>query len=508
MPIWPFGKPHRATEGALPAELEEITEETGQRFVIRLADPGELDAAREVLTARLGSELEVGATADDRLMIASRFDAGSAAVMRPLYTLQRAGIVVGDLELLDLVAEIDDAALRRLVEAWGEFANMGPHRLRLVHLAGMDILERCLDRLRSAGESGHGRTSSWSFAVTCVTMNTPGAEERVIAEAARTRDKHTAQSLVSAAEWRIRMATLAGLEIDVPAAAMAELISKPGYLGETACRLAAILPAPLPADVTDALLVAAGQTGERAVEALSAVRRAAPTAAVRAVVDAALASDDANLRAAGLDVLAHHWGVDARPIWKEFLASKSAPMRWTAESVIGIHGAREDLADAAAHLAKLARARGGMSMSPPRGNEIVDLLARHRDDPTARAGLDDLSARWDRLPEDLREWLEEHHAELNPARRDDRPAEAISTPDQSEEQLSWPPPTIERRGGDLHLWFDEVGAHQPVRDRFEELAVAHPAIEVLDGDREWLSIRVAAPDAEALIHELWEAASG
>ena len=32
--------------------------------------------------------------------------------------------------------------------------------------------------------------------------------------------------------------------------------------------------------------------------------------------------------------------------------------------------------------------------------------------------------------------------------------------------------------------------------------------EVLDGDREWLSIRVAAPDAEALIHELWEAASG
>jgi hypothetical protein len=150
-----------------------------------------------------------------------------------------------------------------------------------------------------------------------------------------------------------------------------------------------------------------------------------------------------------------------------------------------------------------------MSMSPPRGNEIVDLLARHRDDPIARAGLDDLSARWDRLPDDLRSWLAEHHPEFEPARRDDRPAEAMSAQEEAEEeQLSWPPPTIERRGSDLHLEFDEVGAHQPVRERFEELAMAHPAIEVLEGDREWLSIRVSVADAEALIHELWEAASG
>ena len=509
MPIWPFGKPRRKAEAPLPPELERITEETGQRFVIQLANPAQLDAAREALTTRLGAELEVIATADDRLQVESSFGAGSAPVMRPLHVLDRAGISVGDLELLDLVTEIDEAALQRLVEAWGEFANRGPHRLRLVRLAGMDILERCLDHLRRAGDSGHGRKSSWSFAVTCVTMNTPGAEGRVIAEAARTRDRHVAENLVGAAEGRIRLAALAGLPVDAPAPEVAELVGRSGYLGERACRLAAILPAPLPVLVTDALLVAAGQKGERAVEALGALRRAAPEPAVRAAVERALTSEDANLRASGLDLLAQHWGDEAaRPTWKEFLASKSAPMRWTAEAVIGLHGTRDDLADAAAHLAKLARARGGMSMSPPRGNEIVDLLVRYRDDPIARAGLDDLSARWDRLPEDLRSWLAEHHPELDPARRDDQPAEAASPLDEIEEELSWPPPTIQRHGKDLRLEFDEVGAHQPVRERFEELAVAHPAIEVLEGDREWLSVRVTGPDAETLIYELWEAASG
>jgi hypothetical protein len=508
MPIWPFGKSRRQAESPLPPELERITEETGQRFVIHLADPAQLDAARQELTTRLGAELEVVATAEDRLEIASSFGAGSAPVMRPLHTLERAGVSVRDLELLDLVTEIDDAALRRLVEAWGEFANRGPHRLRLVRLAGMNLLERCLDQLRAAGDTGHARRSSWSFAVTCVAMNTPGAEERVIEEAARTRDKRVAENLVGAAEGRIRLAKLAGLQVDVPAQAVAELVGRPGYLGERACHLAAILPAPLPVDVTDALLVVAGQKGERASTALFALRNADPAPAVRTAVDAGLASDDPNMRATALDLLAHHWGADARPIWKEFLASKSAPMRWTAEAVIGLHGTREDLADAAAHLAKLARARGGMSMSPPRGNEIVDLLARHRDDPIARAGLDDLSARWDRLPEDLRSWLAEHHPELDPARRDDQPAEAASAPDDIEEELRWPAPTIERRGRDLHLEFDEVGAHQPARERFEELAMAHPAIEVLEGDREWLSVRVTVSDVEALIHELWEAASG
>ena len=468
-----------------------------------LADPSALEEAVAALNERR-AELSVRRLENGRLEITSSFDAGSAAVLRPLNVLRKAGILVRGLELLDLVTDIDDQALRRLVAAWGEFANRGPHRLRLVRLAGLDILERCLEGVRAGSESGNDRRSSWSFAVTCVTMNTPGAERVVLTEAARTREPRVAQSLVDAADGRLRLAMLAELEIDVPPEALAQLLRRPGYLAERACHVAALLPAPLPDPITDALLATAGGSGDAAATALGALQQAEPTAAVRAAVEAALAAGDPNVRAAALETLAHHWGIEARPAWREFLASKSAPMRWTAEAVIGLHGSEDDLADAAAHLAKLARARPGISMSPPRGNEIVDLLVRHREHPAARAGLDDLSARWDRLPEDLRSWLMEHHPWLDPSRRSDSPVESLAS---TEEELSWPPPTIRRQSGVLYLDFDEVSAQHPVRERFEEMAATHAEIEVLDGDREWLSMRVTVPNAEALIHELWEAAS-
>ena len=488
----------------MPPELERLTEATGQRFIVVLADPAGVERAIAVLGDRLGGELHVIPAGGDRLEIASSFDAGSAAVLRPLYALQRAGIAVRGLELLDLVTAIDDPGLRRLVEAWGEFANQGPHRLRLVRLAGLDLLARCLDALRAAPESGHGRRAAWTFAVTCVAMNTPGSERLVLLEAAGTRDARVAESLVGAADGRLRLAMLAGLDTDVPPDALATLVGRPGYLAERACELAGLLPAPLPGSLTDALLVAAGGRGEAAAIAVGALRQAEPTPVLRAALEATAAAAHPNVRAAALDTIAHHWGIEARPMWREFLASTSAPMRWAAEAVIGLHGNEDDLTDAAAHLAKLARATPSVSLSPPRGNEIVDLLVRHRDHPTARAGLDDLSARWDRLPEDLRGWLEERHSWLAPTRRVDQPPESTASP---EEELSWPPPTISRGDGVLHLDFDEMSAHHPVRERFEEMAEAHPDVEVLDGDREWLSMRVMVPDPEALIHELWERAS-
>jgi len=504
MPLWPFRKRPQALDAPLPPELEQLTAATGQRFIVSLADPAEVERAVAAINERLGAELEIVPADGGRLEIQSSFDAGSGPVLRPLHVLRRAGIVVHGLELLDLVTVIDDPALRRLVEAWGQFANQGPHRLRLVRLGGLDILERCLEGMRSAPESGNGRRSAWSFAVICVAMNTPGAERVVLAEAARTKEPRVAESLVGAADGRLQLSMLAGLEIDVPPESVAELVRRPGYLGERACHVAALLPAPLPDPVTDALVATIRRGGDAAVAALGALRRAEPTPAVRTAVEVALATGDPNVRGAALETLAHHWGIEARPAWRELLASKSAPMRWTAEAVIGLHGDEDDLADAAAQLARLARAKGAISMSPPRGNEIVDLLVRHRDRPAAQSGLDDLSARWDRLPEDLRSWLADHHPWLDPARRGDRPAESMASP---EEELSWPPPTISWRDGLVYLEFDEASAHHPVRDRFDAMAAAHPGIELLDGDREWLSMRVSVPDAEAVVHELWEAAS-
>ena len=42
-----------------------------------------------------------------------------------------------------------------------------------------------------------------------------------------------------------------------------------------------------------------------------------------------------------------------------------------------------------------------------------------------------------------------------------------------------------------------------IRDRFEDLLEAHPAVTIVDGDREWTTARIDAPDPEALVAELW-----
>jgi hypothetical protein len=342
--------------------------------------------------------------------------------------------------------------------------------------------------------------------VRCVAFNTPGSETRLLDEAASS-DPRRAEWLVEAASDRVQLARLAALRLDVPAGSLAAILSLRGYVAERAAHLAAMLPPPLEPAVASALRDLVARGGEVAQVALGALQAAEPTAELRATVDAALAADDPSVRAAGLALLARHWTDDARPVWREFLASKSAPMRWTAESVLGEYGSEQDLVDAAGHLAKLLRSRPAVQSSPPRGNEIIDLLVRHRDHPTARGALEDLGSRWPRLSDDLRSWVVEHHPWLAPTQSTAaEPGQAVDELPVDEE-LEFPPPTLERADdGSWVLWFDEAAAHHPVRERFEELARRHHSIQVLDGDREWLSVRVRDTDPEALVTELWDSA--
>lgn len=508
VPLWRLGRPRGDDDDrTTPSPLDAIDAQTPLRFRLHLADPGQRHAAEEALRARLPGELTVeaaGADGDGTLEVASRFSPASAALQRPLNVLERAGVVVNGLAVLGLVTELDDDALRRAVHAWDTHGNQPPHRLRLELLAGSPLLERCLAALAEAPESGPDRRATWSFALRCVTFNTPGAERRVIEAAAATRNERDGIELVNAAEDRVRLATLSGQPVDIPADALAAVIGRGGYLGERASHLADLLPAPLPAAVASALCAAAAGSGERAAAAIRALRHAEPDGAVRSVLEAALASNDAGVQADALGVFAHHWGVEARPTWRAFLATRSAPLRWSAEAILGQYGTEADLDDAAAHLARLVRAPSKTPLDPPRGNEIVELLVRHADHPTARTALDDLSARWDRLEGDLRSWLAEHHPSLDPARRTDRPREVVAS---AEAMLAFPPPTIEREPDAFRLWFDEAAAHTEARDRFEELAARHADVEILDGDREWLTIRCTAPDPAALVHKLWSAAS-
>lgn len=63
-------------------------------------------------------------------------------------------------------------------------------------------------------------------------------------------------------------------------------------------------------------------------------------------------------------------------------------------------------------------------------------------------------------------------------------------------------PSIERKGRELHLGFWDTDVTD-IRDRFGELIEAHPSVSILDGDREWLTLSIDAPDPEKLIAELW-----
>jgi hypothetical protein len=505
VPSWPFRRGHAAEPSVPPtppSALDDIDESTPHRYRIWLASASDGESAIAVLekvavTRQLTIEVVSGLDGRAGMDIASTFDNRNAAVLTPLYALERAGVAVRGFEARDLVTELPEAALTRAVAAWDRFHNEGPHRHRLEVLAGPELIETCLGQAR-----GSANAFTWRFAATCAAFNTPGSEAQMLRAAVETRDWKEADSFVDAAISRATLTTLSNEPFEPPADAVVALIGRGSYIGERGASLAAAMKAPLPDPVSDALCAASRLGGDPAIRAVAALDKAAPSSAVRQAVDDALASADPNLQAAALGVLAHHWGTDARPTWQAFLASRSAPLRQTAEQVLGLHGTADDLPDAAAHMATLARTKSSVHLTPPRGAEIVDLLARHRGDPAARAGLDDLSARWDRLGADLREWLEQHHPWLEPSQRGGAPVEQQAGP---EEPLEWPPPTIEREGDVFALSFEDTDLFE-TRERFEELAAAHPRVELVDGDREWTSLKVSGDEPEALIRELWATA--
>lgn len=375
--MWPFRKGR-----ADSPRVEAITADTPRRFSITLADAAATDRARAVLAERQAAELTITPRRDTVgrtvLDLESTFIDGVAAVLRPLNQLHYGNVDVAGVELNDLVTDVDDVALAQAVEEWAANGNIGPYRKRLERLAGAGLLQRSL--ARAAGADNRVR-SAWWLAIRLTVFNTPAAEGVAVAEAARSQDASAGRLLIDAAIERVNLVRLARMEAEVPMEPLAELLRRPGYLAERACHLVWSLPAPVDPMIAGALRDLVARGGAVATAAMTALHEAEPTTGLRTTVDAALASDEAEVRASALALLARHWPNDARPVWREFLRSRSAPLRLTAESVLGLHGDEQDLADAAAQLVKLSRG-AGTDTSPPRGHEIVELLLRHREHPS------------------------------------------------------------------------------------------------------------------------------
>ncbi len=433
--------------------------------------------------------------------LVSTFTPRTAAVFRPLWALNRAGIAVLEHEMLDVVDDVSEKALRRAITDWRAQGNSGPYRRRLEALAGIDLLALTLQQV---DELPVRESNAARFAVTCIAFNTPGSERRLLARATDS-DDNAAQQWVAAAIDRSRLTTMTGGSADIPNPLLAELIQRPGYLGERAIELVPMVTLAPDGDLLRILCEVSNADDARAESALTAMGSAPATDQVKRALRDALESTSTRRRAAALGGFATHWPDEARPYWNQFLESRAAPLRQTAEVVIPRHGDREDIQKVAEHVSKLIRGKPpSVVYVPPRGSEMISMLVTHADDPDARRALDDLSARWDRLYPELRGWLEEHHPFVAPSGMA-QTSEATSS--EPEEALMWPPPEVAIEEDGVLIWFEYTDMFE-TRAVFEELMAANPEVLIIDGDREWLRFSTSVDDPRALVLDLWERAGG
>ena len=398
---------------AEPGRLDWITEDTPYRFRVWLADAARRDDVIAILDRRLGAELTTTIIDESdgrvRLDIVSTFKGGTA-LLRPLYQLRHHGVLVRDLEILDSVDDISSRELHRLADAWKVRAGHRAVGRRIEALAGEGTL-----RLALEANPGGDRLNGWDMIVSWIGRHTPGTEALILGKAVAEKDVSRAARLTGAVVGRGELAELVDESFDPPVELVLQLAQRRARVAEEAFRIAETLPAPLSDELTTVLCVAARRGSISDSAAVRALRKARPTAEAREALAAALESSDADVRQLALESLGELFGVGARPYWQAWLASSSAPQRMAAEDVIGAYGDADDVPLAAEHLGKIIRRKSSISWQPPRGNEIITLLVRHRDLPEAQAALADLTKRWPKLPEELQAWLQEHHPDLVPA---------------------------------------------------------------------------------------------
>jgi hypothetical protein len=486
-----------------PRRLDHIVESTPHTFRTWLVNPADRERAEAAVAARLrGATVTFVAEPDGRvrLDLVSSLQPRATAILQPLRVLRHEGIAVTGFESDDLVFYVGEAELREVVES--EFSR------RLEALAGNELLARLIDGWRDDSRDGRSKRAlgrSYRAAAMEASLNTTGSERVMLQGAHDTPDGREASWYVTAAIRRANLCSAVGLPFDAPEATVLALCRRRDPAGESGIDLVIAAEVPLTEELTQVLCRAATQPGNRALHALNALRRATRTAELRATLERAVESKDPDVSGVALRTYATVFGAGARHVWESFLESRSALRRLDGEDVIGEFGGAEDVPRAATYLRKFIRTRPSTETIPPRGSAIIGLLVRQRHLPEARSGLEDLTARWERLQPALRQWIVQHHPDLAPIEDGEATAASAGEDDTvPETDLMWPMPTLEREGGSIRLEFAEMD--HAVRDRFGELLEADPAFRILDGDREWLTLTSDTSDPDAVIADLWRRA--
>jgi hypothetical protein len=429
-----------------------------------------------------------------------------------LSTLRRAGVDVGGVEFLDVVEVADRQVLVGVIDDWQRTANRGPARRRAEALGGTATLDALYQII--TGQDPSNRSASW-FVFGCAAFNTPGSEHGVLALAARHRER--SGQLISCALERCRVAELTATPPSFAVDDLLAVLASGGYVAEQALGLVRHLPTPLDPVVRNALLQLAQRQDAATAGAVVLLGNAEADSELREILDELMLDAPTAVRAAALVAASQLWGSDLRAVWHDWLNDRSAPLRETAEAMLGAHGDHSDLDVAAAHLAKLIRRRPGqVSWEVPREAPLIELLERHRGDPTVEAAFDDFYGRWSRLNPDIHDWLLRTHPHLVP---DDAQAVALSHTTHDDQHggevdqetdtddARWPLPTIEIAERAVTLSFDSTDMFD-TKDRLEALCATHPAITILDADRELLQLDIDHPDPSSLIKQLWADAGG
>lgn len=520
----PFWRRSRAANdgGRAGAEahspLAEIDRSTPHTYRFWLSDAEDRARAVAALThrERIPLTFDVVDEPDGRVRVdvAASGNGRAQSVMSVLYGMRKADVKVDGFEATDLVDDLTEPDLVTLVRARQQAPQ--PHDIdaRLERLAGLRSLEACLTRYAPVPIDGR----PYAGAVHAIAFNTPGSEDRVVRVAAdvaarmRPNDPgYDASGLLSAAQHRGDLCAIAGMPFNPPEDVLLTLVAQPGQIGRTSVVLLGLLSRPLsPAAVTTLCRMAGLDADSHAEEALMALRSAPPTPEVREAAEAAMSSPSNEMRWRGLWLLANHWGTDARPAWKAGLESRSVAVRDVAEQLLATHGGAEDIEDAALRLAKIIRAKRGVTYSPPRGSELIDFLVRYRDVPRAEAALAELAARWDRFPDpDLATWIREHHPWIETPGLGGGAGDVVALDEIDvgpETPIIPEAPDIARIEEGFGLQWDESSAHSDARDRLEIILEADPVVEILESDREWMAVEVDHPDPERYLREAWDRA--
>ena len=400
-----------------PLEFDELAP---YRFQLLFNDASDTDVISKTIDGMAGLDrfeyLLEEVTEGWSLTVTSRRYEQRSAVMRVLSELHGAGTMAEDFIALDVVSDPPTLWLVAVVEQLRQEDRMGR---RADACAGLQLIETAAEWLDDEDEE-----ISWNAAsvMGSAAFNDPGPETYLALVDAASRQvergsvgEFPAHLLLLGAAALGSLASSLGRyrETAFPEGSLPELIGHSSQaITEGAIGALSTAPGEASADATAALCDVVAADGAIADQAAWALTRSAPTDELEQLLRDTFLTAKGELRTSAAIAYCTHWPDQGRFTWTELLAARGLEDKWTGADLLAEYGSEEDTELAAKELIRLAKAKAERLYHPPRGAQLIEFLSRYPDDPATIEAMGVLDNRRDKLPEELREWIEEHHPEI------------------------------------------------------------------------------------------------